>query len=180
MQKSHAVQICICAVLTVFAVLFQSAPVFLPMAGMLLSPLATIPIALAAHGSISLGAASYFTAGAILLFIYPEEALIFFLTTGIIGLSLGIYHRSYFKAIAATTGVLFAGMNLLTYLADISIFGDLTREISFWDSFAPYLLFSLCYAAAWLLLLKYIFRLLEKRGILRRPEEDKSRGKKQA
>ncbi len=180
MQKSHAVQICICAVLTVFAVLFQSAPVFLPMAGMLLSPLATFPIALAAHESKSLGAASYFAAGAILLFIFPEEALIFFLTTGIIGLSLGIYNRSFLKAIAATTGILFGGMNLLTYLAGISLFGDLTRNLPFWDSFAPYLLFSLGYAAAWVLLLRYIFRILEKRGILRKPGEDKSRGKKQA
>lgn len=164
MQRTLARNICYCAVLTVIAVLFQSAPVFFPLAGMALSPLSTLPVALASCESKSLGAASYAAAGLILLLIYPEEALIFFLATGAIGIPLGIFARSPVKAAAVTAGVLFAGMNALTYLAGISLFGDMTQGASFLDSLPPYLLFSLAYAAVWALITKYTVKMLARRG----------------
>lgn len=52
--------ICIGGILTTVAVLFQSAPVFLPAIGLDLSPLSTLPIAIAAVFNISLGFTVFF------------------------------------------------------------------------------------------------------------------------
>ncbi|AFS77558.1 hypothetical protein Curi_c04830 [Gottschalkia acidurici 9a] len=52
--------ICIGGILTTIAVLFQSAPVFLPAIGLALSPLSTLPIAIAAVSNISLGFTVFF------------------------------------------------------------------------------------------------------------------------
>jgi hypothetical protein len=165
MQKTIVRSLCYCAFLTALAVLLQSAPVFLPLAGMALSPLATFPVALACFESKALGAASYAAAGLILLLISPEESLIFFFTTGIMGIPLGIYTRSFIKSIAVTMGFLFGGMNALTFLAGVSIFGDMTPNASFFSSLMPYLLFSAGYAAVWTLIIKYLTKILAKRGI---------------
>lgn len=174
MQKSLARSICYCAILTSLAILFQSSPVFLPLVGMVLSPLATFPITLASYESKSLGVASYAAAGLILLFIYPEEAFIFFLTTGIIGISLGTYARSVIKSVAISAGILFAGMNALTYLAGISIFGDVTPNASFLDSLLPYLLFSLGYSFVWFFITKFLVKMLVRLRLLSNTDRDNS------
>ena len=175
MQKTLARSMCYCAILTALAVLFQSSPVFLPLVGMVLSPLATVPVALAFYQSKSLGFASYIAAGLILLFIYPEEAIIFFAATGIIGIPLGVYSQSVLKSVAISASVLFAGMNALTYFADISIFGDITPNASFLDSFLPYLLFSLGYSAVWYLMTKAFIKMLVRLRIFSNTERDKFR-----
>lgn len=177
MQRMFARSLSYCAVLTIFAVLFQSSPVFLPLVGMFFSPFATFPIALASYESKSLGVASYASAGLILLFIYPEEALIFFLTTGIIGIPLGAYTHSVIKSVAAAAGILFAGMNALTYLADIIIFGDTIPHASFLDSLLPYLLFSLGYSVAWLFIIKFLIKILFRLRVISKTNRDKPRTK---
>lgn len=52
--------ICVGGILTTLAVIFQSAPVFLPAIGLFLSPLSTLPIAIAAISNIPLGIIVFF------------------------------------------------------------------------------------------------------------------------
>jgi hypothetical protein len=78
-----------------FAILLQSSPVFLPGIGLLLSPFASLPIALASAASIYLGIITMLSSASILLLISPQEAVIFLLATGLLGLVLGAsYNKS--------------------------------------------------------------------------------------
>ncbi|MCD8509028.1 MAG: hypothetical protein LRY73_03500 [Bacillus sp. (in: Bacteria)] len=87
--------------LTAFAVIFQSAPVFLPMVGLAFSPLSTLPIAIAAYLKISLGIAVYVSSALILTFIYLQEAIILVFTTGLLGVSIGtfLFRKGFFPSI---------------------------------------------------------------------------------
>ena len=72
------------------AVVFQSEPVLLPVIWIELSPLSTLPIALAGMLNISLGVTVYIASVIILAFISIEECLILIFTTGILGLVIGV------------------------------------------------------------------------------------------
>lgn len=73
-------------ILTTIAVIFQSAPVFLPVIGLAFSPLSTLPIALAAFYNISLGIAMFFSSALILTLVSVQETVILLFTTGLLGI----------------------------------------------------------------------------------------------
>lgn len=156
LKKMNIVRfISIGGILTTIAVLFQSAPVFLPAIGMALSPLSTLPIALAAYLNISLGITVLFSSVLILVFVSVQEALILLCTTGLLGIVLGIlYKKKLLVSILFTVLALSIGMIILTYIIGISAFGDFTSSLSIPITILFFILFSLIYAIIWNILLK--------------------------
>lgn len=138
-------------ILTTIAVILQSAPVFLSVIGMILSPFSTLPIALAAHSNISLGIAVYITSAMILTLVSVQEAVILIFTTGLLGIAIGtfLYRKGIFISILFSSILLSLGMILLTFVADISAFGDFTRPIPIPIIILIYILFSIIYSTIW-------------------------------
>jgi hypothetical protein len=155
--------ICLGGVFVALAVLFHSAPVFLPGFGLLLSPFATLPIALAAIISTYLGITTLFSSAFILLIISPQEAIILLLTTGSLGLALGTgYGKGVFQNLIFSSATLFLGINLLTFIVGIPAFGDSTSNFALFTVIFIYLLFSLAYSVIWMFIVKCFVRLLER------------------
>lgn len=143
--------ICVGGVLTTMAVLFQSAPVFLPMIGLSLSPLSTLPIAIASVFSISLGLAVFFSSAVILAVISAQETLILVFTTGLLGIVIGtlLYRKGIIISILFSSIALSLGIISLTYIAGISSFVDLTSSLSTPLALLVFISFSLIYAIIW-------------------------------
>lgn len=124
--------ICIGGILTTVAVLFQSAPVFLPAIGLALSPLSTLPIAIAAVSNISLGFTVFFSSALILAIVNAQETIILLFTTGLLGIVIGtlLYRKGIIISILFSSIALSLGMIFLTYIVGISVFIDLTSSLS--------------------------------------------------
>ncbi|SHI52633.1 hypothetical protein SAMN05444401_0907 [Clostridium amylolyticum] len=143
--------ICIGGILTTISVLFQSAPVFLPAIGLALSPLSTLPIAIAAVSNISLGITVFFSSALILVIVNAQEAIILLFTTGLLGIVMGIllYRKGIITSILFSSIALSLGMILLTYVVGIPAFAELTRTLSTTLIFLIFFSFSLAYASIW-------------------------------
>jgi hypothetical protein len=153
---------CLGGVFTALVVLFHSAPVFMPGIGLLLSPFATLPVALATVISTYLGIAVLFSSALILLVISPQEAVILLLATGALGVALGAcYGKDIVKSTVFTSGTLFLGINLLTNIMGISAFGDISSNLALLTATVVYLIFSIVYSIIWIFILKCTVRLLK-------------------
>jgi hypothetical protein len=143
--------ICIGGILTTVAVLFQSAPVFLPAIGLALSPLSTLPIAIAAVFDISLGITVFFSSALILAIVSTQETIILLFTTGLLGIVIGIllYRKGIIISILFSSITLSLGMIFLTYIVGISAFVGLTSSLSATLTFLIFFSFSLLYASIW-------------------------------
>lgn len=143
--------ICIGGILTTIAVLFQSAPVFLPAIGLALSPLSTLPIAIASVSNISLGFTVFFSSTLILVIVSAQEAIILLFTTGLLGIVIGtlLYRKGIIISILFSSITLSLGMIFLTYIVGISAFVDLTSSLSTTLTFLIFFSFSLVYASVW-------------------------------
>lgn len=143
-------------ILTSIAVIFQSAPIFLPIIGLALSPLSTLPIALAAFYNISLGITVYFSSALILALVSLQETIILLFTTGLLGIGIGafLYRKGILVSILFSSILLFLGMILLTFLLGFPVFGDLTSSVSTPLIILVYLSFSLIYAIIWNILIR--------------------------
>lgn len=143
--------ICIGGILTAVAVMCQSAPVFLPAIGLVLSPLSTLPIAIAAVFNISLGLTVFFSSALILAIVSIQETIILLFTTGILGIVIGtlLYRKGLKVSILFSSIILSLGMIFLTYIAGISAFVDLTSSLSAPLTFLIFFSFSLVYASIW-------------------------------
>lgn len=152
MQKLNTSRfICIGAILVALTVIFQSAPVFLPSIGLVLSPFSTLPIAIAAVINISLGFIVFFASVLILVIVSVEETIILLFTTGVLGIVIGtlLYRKGIKISILVSSVALSLGMICLTYIIGISAFVDLTRLISTPIIFLAYFSFSFIYACIW-------------------------------
>lgn len=143
--------ICIGGILTTIAVLFQSAPVFLPAIGLALSPLSTLPIAIAAVYNISLGFAVFFSSALILVIVSTQETIILLFTTGLLGIVMGtlLYRKGLIISILFSSIALSLGMISLTYIVGIPSFVDLANQLSTPLTFLIFFSFSLVYASIW-------------------------------
>ena len=148
--------ICIGGLLTTVAVLFQSAPVFLPVIGLALSPLSTLPIAIAAVINISLGFTVFFSSALILAIVSVQETIILLFTTGLLGIVIGLllYRKGIIISFLLSSITLSLGMLFLTYIAGISAFADLADSLSTSYTFFIFFSFSLIYAGIWNICLK--------------------------
>ncbi|WP_088036118.1 hypothetical protein [Evansella clarkii] len=161
-NMSPARFISIGGLLTTMAVIFQSAPVFLPVIGLGFSPLSTLPVAIAAFLHIPLGITVYFAAALILAFIYIQEAIILFFTTGLLGIVIGtfLYRRGLVVSVILSGVILSLGMLSLTYIAGIAAFGDLTNSLSIPHTIVIFLAFSLVYVSIWNICLRKLINYL--------------------
>lgn len=147
-------------ILTALALFFQSAPLWLSGIGLFISPLATLPVALAAALSIPLGAVVYTAAAFLLMLADPQEAAIFLLATGLLGMASG-FSRTREHRVLIPAAALCIGLLALTNLGLIPVFGGITPR-SVLLQIPVYALFSLLYAALWVTGIKYILPLVEK------------------
>lgn len=148
--------------LTGLACLFQLAPVWLHGPGLILSPLATLPVALAAILSVPAGVVIYIAASFLILLVDPQEAAIFLLTTGLLGIALGAgYGRRLLHAYIIAAGSLLAGLFALTDLTLISVFGSATPRSAI-AQILVFLPFAMGYAAIWFAGIRYAVAALKK------------------
>jgi len=154
--------ICTGGMLTALTVLFQAAPVFLPAIGLALSPLSTLPIAIAAVCNVLLGLFVIFSSALILTMVSVQETIILLFTTGLLGIVIGalLYRKGIIYSIILSSIALFFGITFLTYIVGIPVFIDLTRSLSILITFLLFLLFSLVYATFWNIGLRKIMTFL--------------------
>lgn len=142
---------------TTLSVLLQLAPLYFPGLGLMLSPLGSLPVIFAALYSVTCGSFTYLCTGLIILVISPHESVIFLLTTGILGLALGInYNKNFITAVIISGLTLFSGINILTYFIGIAAFGDALTGIPLYIEEIIIFIFSLIYSTLWMVLLKFI------------------------
>ena len=160
--------ICVGGILTTLAVLFQSAPIFLPAIGLFLSPLSTIPIAIAAFFNITLGLAVFFSV-LILTMISIQESIILLFTTGLLGIVIGtlLFRKGIIISILSSSIALSLGITFLTYIVGIPSFVDLASSFSTALTFSIFFLFSLIYASICNIFIKKFINYLTKIKIIR-------------
>ena len=141
--------ICVGGILTTLAVFFQSAPIFLPAIGLCLSPLSTIPIAIATFSNIPLGLYVFFSSVLILTMISIQESIILLFTTGLLGIVIGtlLFRKGILISILSSSIALSLGITCLTYIVCIPSFVDLASSFSPALTFLIFLLFPLIYAS---------------------------------
>jgi hypothetical protein len=139
------------ALMSVCAALLQSAGGLIPGLGFLISPWASLPVALSGILSMRYGLLTYFTALILLMFIQPSELIIFPFTTGLLGLCLGIsiqFLNTRIKIITSCTTALLLGILTLLYLFKFPVLGPMgLNNIYFSISF---IMFCFCYCWLWL------------------------------
>lgn len=138
-------------ILTAFTVLFQSAPLFFPAIGLLLSPFSTLPIAIATFYRVSLGITVYVSSIMIVAFVNVQEAVILLFTTGPLGVVTGalLFRKGIVVSIVFSAITLFLGMISLTYIIGISPFGPLTDSTSLLFTIVIFTIFAFIYASIW-------------------------------
>lgn len=139
------------ALMSVCAALLQSAGGFLPGPGFLISPWASLPVALSAILSIRYGILTYFTTMMLLIFIQPSEIIIFPFTTGLLGLCLGIciqFIKNRIKIIISCTTLLLLGILMLLYLFKFPVLGPMGLTNSY--IIVGFIVFCFCYCWLWL------------------------------
>ncbi len=156
--------VCVGGVLTTLTVLFQSAPVFLPGIGLALSPLSTLPVAVAAASDIFLGTAVFFSSAVLLFLVSTQESIILLLTTGLLGIVTGtlLYRKGIIISIVFSSIALFPGIVVLTYITGISEIKVIKNPLTTLSSLMIILLFSLVYAGVWNIILYKFNKYLRK------------------
>ena len=160
--------ICVGGILTTLAVIFQSAPVFLPAIGLFLSPLSTIPIAIATISNIPLGITVFFSSVLILTIINIQESIILLFTTGLLGIIMGtlLFRKGIIISILSSSITLSLGIISLTYIVGMEAFVDLASSFSTALTFFIFFLFSLIYASIYNIFLKKFINYLKKIKII--------------
>lgn len=156
--------ICFGGVLTSLTVLFQSAPVFLPGIGLALSPLSTLPVAIAAASDVFLGAAVFCSSAVLLFLVSTQESIILLLTTGLLGIVTGtlLYRKGIFISILLSSIALFAGIVVLSYITGISELKVIKDPLTTLFSLIIIIIFSIVYASFWNVILNKFIKYLKK------------------
>jgi hypothetical protein len=135
------------------AVIFQSAPVYLPTAGMILSPFSSLPIAIGTMLYPQAALAMFLGTAGILFTIHIEEAFIFLFGTGSIGLStafLVMKKKSKWKMLWLPSLLLTSGIIIMTYLIGIPGLIEAFASMNVLTAFLLILLFSIGYSLLWI------------------------------
>jgi hypothetical protein len=114
------------AFLAAIASILQSAGGLLPGVGFLISPFASLPIAVSAVQSTRSAWSSYALTIVLLTLLQPGELFIFPFTTGLLGLTLGwafMKIKTRIFIIGVSAAVLFLGIMLLLYGLDFPVLG---------------------------------------------------------
>lgn len=148
--------------LAALTVIFQAAPVFLPAIGLVLSPLSTLPIAIAAASNILLGFSVLFSSSILLTIVSVQEALILLFTTGLLGIVIGaLLNRKGIIISTLISGLaLFLGMIVLTYVIGVPAFVEMARSLSTLLILFIFILFSLVYSSIWNICIRKLMKYL--------------------
>ena len=123
-------ELVLAALLASLAAALQSAGGLVPGIGYLISPFATLPVAIAAFLSLKTGIGAYITAVGLLFLLQPAELVIFPFTTGLLGLTLGYaLLRLRHRGLASLAGgaALFTGIAFLLTVIQFPLFGPETE-----------------------------------------------------
>lgn len=147
---------CIGGMLTAIAVLFQSAPIFLPAIGLALSPFSTLPIAIATIINFFLGLTVFLSSAFLLTIVSLQETMIFCFTTGLLGIVVGalLYRKKFIISTLCSSIALSLGMVFLTYIIGIPSFVEFTSSLSIPITLLIFFLFSLIYSGIWTVVLR--------------------------
>ncbi|MDM5198298.1 hypothetical protein QUF79_09760 [Fictibacillus enclensis] len=114
------------SLVSAFTALLQTAGGAIPVAGMFISPLSTLPIIVMTLISRLYGLYTYTLTIILLVLIQPAEVVIFTFTTGLLGIGLGLgfnkLKRRFFIALSGCI-FLFSGMCTMLYGLSFPLFG---------------------------------------------------------
>ena len=131
----------------------QSAAACLPVVGLPLSLLSTLPVLAAALYSVQCGWLTFFCAGAALFVACPGQTAVFLCAHGAFGLTLGVcLRRSPAFAVALSAGELLAGLLALIYLFRSYPYSVLGDSLPLYLLFILLVIFSISYAMLWALI----------------------------
>jgi len=124
--------ICVGGILTAITVIFQSAPVFLPVIGMGLSPFSSLPVLLSAYFGTQVGVVVLVSSVLLTFIVSPQEAVILMFSTGPLGFAVGalLARKGVWYTTIISTITLFTGIVILTYVVGVPAFGVFSKSIS--------------------------------------------------
>lgn len=155
MSVSGSAKICTGALMTSAVFLLQASCVFFPVLGALLSAACTVFIAAAAVLMKRHAIMVYLGAGLLILAISPRYAADFLMTTGFVGLALGLcMEKNHVLSLLISSIGMFSGLCCLTYLLGSAAFGGLFTDIPVAASLPVYAVFSAVYSVIWFYILK--------------------------
>lgn len=156
------------SILTTLTVLFQSAPLYLPILGLALSPLSSLPIAIAAVINVSLGLTVFFSSIFLMIIFSIEETLILCFTTGLLGFAMGIliYRKGIILSTLLSGLALSLGMIILTYIVKFTAFVEFVSPLSIYTVFLIFISFSIVYSTLWNICFKKFMNYLIKIKII--------------
>jgi len=152
MQISKTKLTVFCGLLTSLTVLFKLSNIFSPGIGIIVSPFAPLPIAMAAIFSPIGGIWTLTSSISIIAMFSLPLALVFLLSGGMMALTLGTgiyYSRSRLFLILISTLILTSGIALLLYVFNIPFFGASSKGFNPYLKFLFLGLYSLCYGWGW-------------------------------
>lgn len=160
--------ICRGAVLASLAVVLQVAPLLIPIIGVSISALSTLPVVLAVYSNVIIGILVYIVAGVLISFWSVPQSLMFIFTSGILGLSLGICmkKRLPFMVVVITSALLMSiGLLVVGGILKIPILPWLagTKRVFLVPAI---LLSTTVYSTIWMLLIRALLsRMLKSTGL---------------
>lgn len=119
------------ALFAALAFAVQMAPFYIPVVGVSLSSLSTLPITLAAYSNVHTGVLTYFVTGLLLCLWSMPRALFFCCGAGLLGLSLGIMMTRGVKIlplILVSGALLTAGLVLVSAIIDLPLIPWLQQD----------------------------------------------------
>ncbi len=160
MTLSHSAKICLGAVFTSAVFMLQVAGVFLPVLGPLLGTACIVFVAVSAVLLKSRAVLVYLGAGFLTLAVSPRYAFEFLLTTGFVGLTLGIMIRknTVVPLLVSCLGM-FAGLYVLTYMLGEASFGGVFSGLPAYGCLPVFAAFSAAYPVVNLVILKRLLNM---------------------
>jgi hypothetical protein len=169
----HTKYIVIGALMATLAAIFQSLPIVLSEAFVILTILSAIPIYIASRLNPSSGVMSYLVAVIVISFLSTHEALFFMCSNGIVGVCLGIcshYHCKRWMALLLSSAVLTLTLSIMNYGIGIPVFGTRIPGMLLIQVLIIFA-FSLIYNAIYQLFAGFLFKRLQFAGIKDNHEE---------
>lgn len=164
MALSCSAKMCFGALMTSAVFLLQSFCFFFPATGTLFSTACTTVVAAAAVILKRYAVIVYFSAGLLILALSPRYAVEYLMTTGFVGLSLGLWMetKGVFSLLISSIGM-FIGLGCMTYLFGTAALGRLFTRLPIDVCLPVYAVFALAYSILWFYISKrYIKKVLIK------------------